>query len=259
MAADRSVKTGTPHPQGLGEDPLLYFTRVYLTFLQGLFSQFPSGCYRWSDNSEDSEITITDQAPIPIEIIEQRPAIVTMRGQAQFANLSLDQLRSVDHKTGEREHTDLAACTMTLNCLASEGLEAQRVAWIVARHIRTFKRLLQRNGHIHQVGEQVSVAPETPVGSLVSPEPDPEMVNVSVFSPFFFQWTERVTPTNAPLVQNIEAHMQARLYPPLDEPGAETTRRWEKDIKAKQPTIRGVPVKGTSTPISNPIDHTVKS
>lgn len=254
MPADRSVLVGVAHPDGRGEDPLFHYTRIYLLFLQGLFKQFPPGCYRWAENEEDSEVMITDQAPIPRDRIEQRPAIITMRGPAQFANMSLDNMRDVNAKTGEKERTDLVACTMTINCLAKAGLEAQRIAWIVMRHLRTFKTLIQRSG-VHKIGDSVSVGPESPSGSLVQPEPDSELVNVVVQSPFFFQWTERVVPTDAPLVQNIEAHMRAGNLPPESL----TTKAWESEVQAKRPTIRGRPVQGVSVPISRPIEVTVKT
>ena len=184
---------------------------------------------------------------------------MTMRGPAQFANIALDQLREQDGTTGEREHTDLVSSTMAINCMSKVGLEAQRIAWIVMRFLRTFKRLLQRTGGFHQVGERVTVGPETPPGALVAPEADSELVNVIVHSPFFFQWTERVTPTNAQLVQSIEASIVANVYPPLEEPGAELTKRWEQDIRLKQPSIRGVPIKGDPVAIGTPLTATVKT
>ena len=254
MASDRSVHTGIRHPDGRAEDPLFHFTRVYLLFLQGLFKQFPSGCYKWAEHEDDSEIAITDQAPIPRARIEQRPGIVTMRGPAQYANISLDNMRNVDRKTGMKERTDLVACTMTINCIAKEGIEAQRIAWIVMRHLRSFKTLIQRSG-IHKVGDNVSVGPETPAGALVQPEPDTELVNVVVQSPFFFQWTERVTPTDAPLVQSIEAHMSAGTLPPA----AVTTNAWVEEVQSKRPTIHGRPLSGVSVPIDRPIELVVKT
>jgi hypothetical protein len=239
MASERSIAPGTPHPQGLGEDPLLYFTQVYLLFLQGLFKQFPSGSYHWSDSEEDTEIMITDQAPIPRDRIEQRPALVTMRGPAQFANMTLDQLRGVNAQTGARDHTDLIPCTMSINCIAKQGLEAQRIGWIVMRHIRVFKRLLQRN-NMHKVGDEVSISAESPPGALVSPESDSETVNVVVASPFFFQWNERITPTDSPLVASIEAHLTTNLI----SQEATLTRPFERNIFPR-PTIRGIPLSGT--------------
>lgn len=257
MTADRSSVPGVPDLQGLGEDPYLYFTKVYLTYLQGLFRQFPSGSFKWSDNEEDTEIMITDQAPVPRDRIEQRPALVTMRGPAQFAGMTLDQLRNVDRRTGAREHTDIVACTMTINCIAKAGLEAQRLAWIVQRHlgIANGKRILQKAG-IFKIADNIACSGETPPGSLVAPEPTPEMVNVCVTSPFFFQWTERVTPLDAVSFEAAELYMQANLHPlPLEE---ELTKNREAEIYSKKPTIRGVPLSGSSTPLDNPITTKVK-
>lgn len=257
MTADRSSVPSVPDPQGLGEDPYLYFTKVYLTYLQGLFRQQPSGGWRWSESQEDTEIMITDQAPIPSDRIEQRPAIVTMRGPSQFAGMTLDQLRSVDRRTGTREHTDLVTCTMTLNCISKNGLEAQRLGWFVQRHIgiANGKRLLQRYG-IFKVYDNIGCSGETPPGSLVAPEPTPEMSMTVVTSPFAFQWTERVTPLDAPTFEAAELHMQASLHPlPLEQ---ELTKNREIETYHKQPTIRGIPIRGTSAPLT-PIKKTVKT
>ncbi len=247
MPADRSSVPGVPDPQGVGEDPYLYYTKVYLTYLQGLFAQFPAGSYKWSSNEADSEIMITDQSPIPRDRVEQRPALLTMRGPAQFAAMTLDQLRTLDRRTGARQHTDLVACTMTINCIAKNGLEAQRLGWIVQRHILNGKRILQGGNRIHKIAENIACSGETPPGSLVAPEPTPEMVNVVVTSPFFFQWTENVTPLGAQVLEAVEAHMTANLHPlPLEQ---ELTKNREVEIYRKIPTIRGVPITGSSTPL----------
>lgn len=257
MTAERSSVPGVPDPQGLGEDPYLYYTKVYLSYLQGLFRQFPSGSWKWSDNEEDTEIMITDQAPVPRDRIEQRPAIVTMRGPAQFAGMTLDQLRSVDRRTGAREHTDIVACTMTINCIAKGGLEAQRLGWIVQRHlgIANGKRLLQKY-KIFKIADNIGLSGETPPGALVAPEPTPEMVNVCVSSPFFFQWTERVTPLDAPAFEAAEMYMQTALHPL--PPEAELTKNRELEIYSKRPSIRGVPLSGSSVPLDNPPKTKVK-
>lgn len=257
MTAERSSAPSVPDPQGLGEDPYLYFTKVYLTYLQGLFRQFPSGNWKWSESDMDTEIMITDQAPVPRDRIEQRPALVTMRGPAQFAGMTLDQLKSIDRKTGAREHTDMVACTMTINCIAKGGLEAQRLAWIVQRHlgIANGKRLLQKFG-VFKISDNIACSGETPPGALVAPEPTSEMVNVCVTSPFFFQWTERVTPLDAPTFEAAEMYMQTSLHPlPLQD---ELTKNREQTTYSKRPTIRGVPISGTSVSLDNPNTTKVK-
>lgn len=228
------VASGLVEPQGLAEEPLLYFTRVFLLFIQGLFEQFPSGSYRWSDDEKLSEIGITDQVPIPKERVEQKPQIVTMRGPAQFANLTLDQMRTYDWKTGTKERTDLISCTMTINCVAKNGIEAQRIAWIVMRFIRTLKNILQRAG-MHKVGDELQISPESPPGSFVQ-ESDPEWVLVSVFCPFFFQWTETDRPLDAEILRTIELRLRSALLP---QAATTTAGSVQARTALRTPSIRG--------------------
>lgn len=233
MANDQ-VASGLVEPQGLGEEPLYFFTRVFLLFLQGLFEQFPTGSFRWSTDEKMQEVAIHDQVPIPKDRVEQKPQIVTMRGPAQFGNLTLDQMRTVDPRTGEKERTDLISCTMTINVIAKNGVECQRIAWIIMRHVRMLKIALQRAG-MHKVGDDVQMSPESAPGSFVQ-ESDPEFVLISVFCPFFFQWTETMKDLNAPLLRNIEAKISTALLPSA----ATTTAGSEEARNAlRTPSIRG--------------------
>jgi hypothetical protein len=244
---------GLPDPVGRGEDPLYYFTRIYLLFLQGLFQQFDQGSYKWSDDDRITEIVITDQSPIPRSRIEQRPAIIAMRGPAQFANMSLDNVRKVDMRTGAKERTDMVTCTMSLCCIAKMGPEAQRIAWIVMSRIRGFKELLQRAG-LHKTGDELSITPESPPGAVISGEGDMEAVMVTVQSPFFFQWTEVVTPLYAPHLQAIEVHMRAGLAQNIT-----TAEKQETVAALKPPTIRGRVLVPVVVPNSRPIEQTLKT
>lgn len=250
MASD-FTSTGIPEPQGFAEEPLMYATRLYLVFLQGLFRQFPEGSYRWAEDERLTEIMISDQSPFPRDRIQQRPAIITLRGPARFANLSLDNMQALDRQTGMKRRSDLVACTMSLNCLAKNGLEAQRIAWIVFTNIRRFKTLLQQHG-LHKIGDDMNIGPESDPGSLVQPEADSEVVMVTVQSPFFLQWTEEVTP-NANLLDAIQTHMHARVSPPY------TTKLREKDATLRPPTIRGRPISPNTIKIKDPaIDQDMK-
>lgn len=228
------VASGLVEPQGLGEEPLYYCTRVFLTFLQGLFEQMETGSYRWSEDETLSEIAITNQVPIPKSRVDQKPQIVTMRGPAQFANMTLDQMRSLNPRTGEKERTDLVSCTMTINVIAKNAVECQRLAWIVMRHIRTFKTLIQRHG-LHKIGDELSMGPESPPGSFVN-ESDPEFVMISVYAPFHFQWTEKLRPLDAALLRSMEARLQTALLP-----SAATTTEGSVEARAalRVPSIRG--------------------
>lgn len=235
-----------PDPPAYGDEPLDWLTRVYLIFVQGLFGQMPSGSWKWSPDEKLSEITITDQAPFPRTRLEQRPAIITMRGQAQFANMSLDNVRSVDWKTGTKERTDLVACTMSLVVVAKLDVEAQKIGWLLMRHLRTFKSMLQRYGRFHKIGDEISISPVSPpIGSVISGEGDEEFVMCTVQSPFYFQWTEKTSPTDAVLAREIDAHLSAALAPP------DTTGVRQQTV-LRRPTVRGMPIGQTTVPMRPP-------
>lgn len=250
------IASGYVEEQGLGEEPLFYFTRVFLLFLQGLYEQMPEGSYRWSSDEKLSEIAITDQVPIPRERVDQKPHIVTMRGPARFANLTLDQMRSVNPRTGEKERTDLVSCTMTINVIAKNGVESQRLAMMVATHIREFKVLLQRAG-MHKVGDEMDVGPESAPGSFVS-EPDPELVMCSVFVPFHFQWTMKSRPLNAALLRGIELKMKSALLPAA---ATTTAGSVKARVALRTPSIRGRAINQPSVDHQNvgEITQTVKT
>ncbi len=236
------VTSGLVEPQGIGEEPLFYFTRVFLLFLQGLFEQFPTGSYRWSNDEKLSEIAILAEVPIPRENVDKIPTIVVMRGPAQFANLALDQMRDVNLRTGEKVRSDLISATMSINCLAKNDVEAQRIAWIVATHLRRFQTTLQRTG-MHKVGDELQVGPVSPPGALVSGEAEPELFLVTVFSPFHFMWKETVTPLNAPLLRGIEARLQTALLP---QAATTTAGRVEARAALRPPGIGGRPLPSPS-------------
>lgn len=232
--SNEQVASGYVEDQGLGEEPLFYFTRVFLLFLQGLFEQMDPGSYRWLHDEKLSEIAITDQVPIPVSRVDQKPHLITMRGPARFANLTLDQMRTVNPRTGEKERTDLISCTMSICCLAKNGIEAQRLAFIVARHVRTFKTSIQRTG-MHKVGDEIEIGPESPPGALVA-EPDPSVVMCTVTLPFHFQWTERSRPLNAALLRSIELKLQSAMLPAA---ATSTEGSVEARTALRAPTIRG--------------------
>ena len=230
------VASGLVQPQGLGEEPLFYFTRCFLLFYQGLFSNFPTGDYKWSSDEEQSEIGITDSVPIPKSRVEQKPQIVTMRGPAKFANLTLDQMRSLNLRNGEKVRTDLVSCTMTINVIAKNDIEAQRIAWICMSSLRDLKLVLLRNSPgLHRVGEEIEMTPPSPPGMFVE-DSDPSWVLVSVFCPFFFQWTSSVRPLDSAVVRNIELLLQSALLP-----AAATTTEGsvEARLALSPPSIRG--------------------
>lgn len=232
------VSSGMPQPQGAGEDPLLHYTRLFARFLQLSFGTFEKGAYHWSQDEQATDITITDQSTVSKEVVQQRPAIVLMRGPASFGNIAMDQFAgpgplpkdptqdmahpNVDWDTGTVRYTDLVASTMTYHCLSKEGLEAQRIAWIAMMATRRLKRSLMNAG-LHRVGEEIQVGSESSPGSIVSPEADNEITLVSVTVPFYFQDFWSVGPEDKKLLKHIDLALTSSVKYPA--PGAVTIRQ----------------------------------
>jgi len=233
------VPSGLPQPQGVSEDPLSQYTRVFTKFLQLVFASFAKGNYQWSSDSETSDIIIQGEGTMALEVVEKRPSIIVSRGPVAFTNVAIDQFAgplldaktgritlNYDPATGSRRHTDLLASTMTYNCLSSEGLEAQRLAWICAYATRALKRSLMQVG-IHRVGEDIQVGAESAPGAIVQPDTT-EIIMVSVSVPFFFQQTWTVEPEDKTLLNQVSIALRSEVGLP----------------ESPQPVIRGPGMNG---------------
>lgn len=207
--SDVKVSSGVPQPQGVGEDPLFHYTKLFVRFLQVVFSTFEKGAYRWEPDLELTDIIISDQGVLGQDVVEKRPSIVCIRGPAMWSNVSMDQFKSYDFQTGTRSHTDLIASSMTYNCIAREGLEAQRIAWIAAYATRTLKRNLMKAG-LHRVGENVDMGAEADFGSLV-PDSESDLSVVPVSVPFFFQDSYSIGPVDNLLLKDIDLRLTSEV------------------------------------------------
>lgn len=196
------------------ENPLFHVTRTCIGFLQGLFEQAPVGCFHWVDDQEQTELVITDDLPIDIGVVNQRPAIITVRSPVAFGRVSLDQMMETDIKTGGRVHSDLVSGHMTFNCLSRNKVEAEQLGWLVGRHLWILRRMFLKSG-FNDFGQGVQIAASSPAGAIVQGSGDTEILSVAVTTPFRFQWTERITPLNQNVVQSIQARMQLNAPTPL--------------------------------------------
>lgn len=212
--SESKISTGLPQPQGVGEDPLFHYTKLFVRFLQVVFHSFQKGDYRWEPDLELTDIVISDQGMVGREVVEKRPAIACERLGAQWLNVSMDQFKSFDFETGRREHTDLVMAVMRYNCIAREGLEAQRIGWISNYATRTLKRNLMRQG-LHRVGENVDVGPEEDAANLDDSLKTFRLVRVSV--PFFFQDTYGIAPVDNLLLTNLDLRLTSQAVRPSSE------------------------------------------
>lgn len=241
------IPTGEPQPQAYSEDPLFHYTRVFIKFLQLVFASFPKGSYHWSEDEALTDIIIQDQGVTGMDVIEKRPAIIVMRGPAQFGNVSMDQFYGYDPSTGERTHVDLVSSSVTYNCISTQGLEAQRLAWIAKMATRTLKRTLLQAG-MHRVGEEISVGAETPPGALVPGDPN-QAIMVPVMVPFYFQYRWSVAPLDKVLLKNIDLALTSEatddVAPRLKQPGMNGR---ELEIESSTPLTSRMRVASVKTP-----------
>lgn len=247
------------------ENPLLHATRLCLSFLQGLFAQAPDGHFRWVDDTERTEIIITDESPLQSETINKRPAIVTVRSPMAFAGIALEQLQSMSIRTGERIHTDMIAGHMTFNCLSSRKVEAEQLGWLVGRHLWILHRIFLQAG-FHKFGERIQILAASPAEAIVHGDSKGEILNVPVVVPIFFQWTEKITPLNLLVLQGVEARMTINMVAPIKNAivQADSTPDGSRAIpgtkidlqrgRVRPPHIKGRPVAIRNDPGGQPAD-----
>src|SRR5512144_121449 len=100
--SDIKVPNGEPQPQGLGEDPLFETTKLFIRFLQLVFARFEKGSYQWSLDRETADIIIADQEQLREIVQGKKPAIICMRGHAEWGNIAMNQFAGPlrDRQTG---------------------------------------------------------------------------------------------------------------------------------------------------------------
>lgn len=227
-------------PQGVGEDALTHYLRLFTRFLQVCFGTWYKGSYVWNPDESLTDIIIQGEGTISKEVVEKRPAIIVSRGPMQWGNLSMDQFAGPllvrDPRTGVRtytpnintfngakRYTDLNSSTMTYTILSKEGLEAQRIAGFCAYATRTLKKSLMKAG-LHKVGDNIQVGSESAPGSIVQPD-STEIVAIPVYVPFYFQVTYTITPEDKLLLKQVDMALNSDTgYPapgavPIKEPG----------------------------------------
>jgi len=193
----------------LPEDRLLQATRAWLIFLQGLFKNRPPGHYRWNQNHAETEIIITDQNPDDVDRTNKRPIISTTRGPATWSSTSMSQTQYLSLASPNRNVIDMFSCSMTISVTAREGLEAQAIAYTIFKMIPVFRSGITRLGHMHAIGNNVTISPETQQGQLVPGSSSPEWKMVQIVVPFYVQEVISVNEDNFhSMVRAVTLHLE---------------------------------------------------
>lgn len=195
---------------GWDDNPLLHIVRICLLFTQQLFKEAPKGQLQWDPDDDYTNIIITDNTPLKVEVVQKMPAIVTVRSQVGWAGIGLDQLRELDLKTGTRIHTDMISGNMTFNCLSRSRNEAELIAWVLSDHLWALRYILLKLG-FHDIGQRIQVLPASPAGSIIQGDTEGEIINVPAVVPFHFQHTISVAERELTLLDQIEANINVQM------------------------------------------------
>jgi len=205
------AQTPEGQPSDSGSSPMIRLQRVVVDFIRGLHAQCPPGSYHWeptnggSQDQEGSEIWIGTETPIDPEIIAKRPAVVVGRGPAAFQGIGLGDQAYTDLATGAHVKMDMIPTTLNINVLSKIPVEAEELAWFIARHIWNLRNeLLRGNSFILYTGQRPSLSPPSAAGTLVSgPSADSDWIVVTVSMPVYLQHMEVAMPLNTKVVREV--------------------------------------------------------
>jgi hypothetical protein len=185
-------------------------------FCQLLFRDREPGDYRWFKVLEESEIQITDQVPVPLDSIDQRPTLQLVIATEQNQNLALQHLLHVDWRTGRKTYMDMISGQASFNCHAKNDDVARRLATITYDGIIEQRQQLIRMARLHFAGHVASIGPSSPPGALVNAGADVESTMVSVMFPFYITKTWATEPKLIPLGKR-DAYMGGDAAQPDEE------------------------------------------
>ncbi len=192
--------------------PLQHVRTCFASFVQGIFTAAPRGSYHWEASMEDTEIIVTDENPINIDVVGRRPAITFTRGPVQFYSLGLDDMSSYNFDTGAKQKSVLVPGTMSINCCSKSDLESERIAWVISETLWLLRELLLREGFF-EIGRQPMIGSPSPAGSIVTGDSAREWYCTTIACPFQFYRTSQVTPLNKKIAQNVQLHLRTMISP----------------------------------------------
>ncbi len=201
----QTVDQGLQSGSSFANTPLEQIRTAYAAFVQGLFRSAPPG-YRWSPSEESSEILITDENPVHLSVLGQRPGVSFTRGPVQTMNLGIDDMASFDFRTGSKRKSILISGVMSINCMSRVDIESEQIAWVISEQL-WMNRLLMMQCGFYDVGRSWVVGSPSPAGSLVEGDGGHEVYATVVSSPFQFGRNSTASPINTGVVE----HMSSRV------------------------------------------------
>jgi hypothetical protein len=207
-----TVNKFEPLTPSLAEDPFTQLQRIFVYFLQSLYEhdEFRGTGMWWNRDEDVTEMIISAEKP-RLEALQKTPHVTTIIGASQWGNLGHDQLQRRAMAREERTHTDLVSSTITLHCQGKEGTHCRRIAWYSSHYITIFRRMIMRQGGLHQVGTNHQISAESGPTAFLGKLTTEELVSVVVTVPFYWQPQWFIQEPRA-LLERIETTLQVRRY-----------------------------------------------
>lgn len=188
--------------------PLQHVRVLFVSFVQGLFAESPVGSYHWDPDIDKTEIVISDESPIKLEVLNQRPAISFTRGPVQFYGLGLDDMQFYDMRTAKKTKAILVPGTMSINCCSRVDIESENIAWVVAEMLWLLRELLLKQGFF-ELGRHPQISSPSPAGSIVMGDQGDEWFCTTVSIPYQFPRMSNFTPLGNEIANSIELSLEA--------------------------------------------------
>ena len=190
----------------LRESPIQYLRTVVVQFVQGLFWYLPKGHNHWEPNIGESEIFISDEAPIRTKELGQLPGILITRSAMSMSSLGLDDMMSYDQRTDAKTKSVIVPGTISVNCCSRVPQESENLCYFVAKHLWLLRDVLQRKS-LYNIGQNIGIGAPSPAGSLVAGDMAEEFFVTAATMPFQLIETGTVTPLGQKIAKDIELRL----------------------------------------------------
>jgi len=126
----------------------IFLKRVTLEFLQILFGTRAKGSYHYDPDDTKTDIQIADINSADLTAVNLRPAIIAARGPLNWQGIGLGQnaIESVNMRAGSITYNDLLVGSLSISCIAREGIEAEQIAHLVFNSFKFFTPTLRKRG-----------------------------------------------------------------------------------------------------------------
>lgn len=183
-----TIKKFSPLSPGLDCDPFAQIQRIFVYYLQSFFEheKFRGTGMWWNKDEDVAELLISSEKP-RLESLSKTPHISVVVGASAWGNLGMDQMQSRKMSKEERTHTDLVSSTVSYHCQGKEGNLSRTVAWYASKYTTVFRRMIMRQGGLHQIGTNHQISAESGPTAFLGKLSNEELVSVVVTIPFYWQ------------------------------------------------------------------------